>query len=263
MTRNSPARERAISLGNARPTSSSTPAPNSQLRGFQLQTAEEPAVARRERGRFNASAKGQTNFDAATRIDAAALTSRAAPIRSRRRSWSRSRICRAAACGRSGPAIGQLQNWPARLAVWLPTMNNYQLTGNYIVEGDGVASKDGGECVRCGFAAEPLVVKSPLLNVNETRIEGTAAGSWNGQQRRLQIPAATISCAPRPSAAKDIVMALPAGGATELTGTVNYQGDAGRIRQWFADPKLPSPGDLPGNSRARPHCSKPPASCTA
>ena len=97
-----------------------------------------------------------------------------------------------------------------------------------------------------GFAAEPLVVKSPLLNINETRLEGTAAGSWDGQQRRLQVPAASISCATAAVAAKDVVVALPSDGATELTGTVTYQGDAGRIRQWFVDPKLPSPWRLAG-----------------
>ena len=180
-----------------------------QLRGFQLQTAKS-LPWREENVVFNASAKGLTNFDASTRIDAAALTIRSGvdqieakilePVKDLHgggvwRVWAR--------------VFGQLQNWPARLAVCLPTMNNYQLTGNYIVEGDGVVSNTGGEVRQVGFAAEPLVVKSPLLNVNETRIEGTAAGSWNGQQRRLQIPAATISCATAAVAAKDVVMALP------------------------------------------------------
>jgi len=40
-------------------------------------------------------------------------------------------------------------------------------------------------------------------------------------------------------------MALPATGL-ELAGTVNYQGDAGRIRQWFADPRMPSLWRLAG-----------------
>ena len=220
-----------------------------QLHGFQLQTAKS-LPWREESVVFNASAKGLTDFDASTRIDAAALTIRSGndqieakilePVKDLHgggvwRVWAR--------------VFGQLQNWPARLAVFLPTMNNYQLTGNYIVEGDGVASNNGGELRQVGFAAEPFVVKSPLLNVNETRIEGTAAGSWNGQQRRLQIPAATISCATAAVAAKDVVLALSAGGATELTGAVNYQGDAGRIRQWFANPKLPATWRLAGQLR--------------
>ena len=41
-------------------------------------------------------------------------------------------------------------------------------------------------------------------------------------------------------------MALPADAPMELAGTVNYQGDVGRIRQWFADPKMPSPWRLAG-----------------
>ncbi|MFZ1936828.1 MAG: hypothetical protein WCB27_22375 [Thermoguttaceae bacterium] len=217
-----------------------------QLRGFQLQTANNQPW-REDTVVFNASAKGLTNFDTSTRIDAAALTIRSGndqveakilePVKDLHsggvwRVWAR--------------VFGELQNWPARLAVWVPTMNTCQLNGRYIVEGDGVASKDGGQLRQVGFAAEPLVVKSPLLNVNETRLWGTAAGSWDGQQRRLQVPAASINCASAAVAAKDVVIALPAGGATELTGAVSYQGDAARIRQWFADPNVPSPWRLAG-----------------
>ena len=35
----------------------------------------------------------------------------------------------------------------------------------------------------------------------------------------------------------------------EMAGTVNYQGDAGRMQQWFADPKMPSPWHLAGQLR--------------
>ena len=208
---------------------------------------------------LGASAKGLTDFDAATRVDAAALSIHSGvdqfeakimePVKDLHGGgvwhvWAR--------------VFGQLQNWPARLAVFLPTINSYQLTGNYIVEGDGVASSDGGQVRQVGFASEPLVVKSPLLNINEPRVEGTAAASWNGQQRRLQVAAATISCGAAGSAtaavtakvtAKDVVVALPAGGPTELAGTLNYQGDAARLRQWFADPKQPSPWRLAGQLR--------------
>ena len=125
-------------------------------------------------------------------------------------------------------------------------MNTWQLAGGYIVQADGTASKDGAELRQLGFAAEPLIVTSPSLNVNETRIEGTAAGSWNQQQRRLQVPSASIRCATAAVTAKNVVMALPADGPMELAGAVDYQGDAGRIGQWFADPKTPSAWRLAG-----------------
>jgi translocation and assembly module TamB len=227
---------------------------NLQIRGFQLQTAADqknPSVWREDSVVAYAAAKGRTNFDAATRIEKdAMLTVKSGsdqievklmePVENMQNGgvwkvWAR--------------VVGQLQNMPARLAVWLPTMSTYQLNGNYIVEGDGVASKDGAEVRQIGFAAEPLGVKSPLLNINEQRIEGVVAGSWNQQQRRLRVPAASIRCSTAAITAKDVVMAVPAAGATELSGAVDYQGDAGRIRQWFADAKVPSPWRLAGQLR--------------
>ena len=190
---------------------------------------------------FNASAKGLTNFDTSTRIDAAALTIRSGndqveakilePVKDLHsggvwRVWAR--------------VFGELQNWPARLAVWVPTMNTCQLNGRYIVEGDGVASKDGGQLRQVGFAAEPLVVKSPLLNVNETRLWGPRPARGTGSSGACKFPPPRLTALTAAVAAKDVVIALPAGGATELTGAVSYQGDAARIRQWFADPNVPS-----------------------
>jgi len=193
-----------------------------------------------------AAAKGRTNFDASTRIDTATLTVKSGTDQIDAKILEPVKDMQGGGVWRVwGRVVGQLQNWPARLAAWLP-MSNCQLAGGYIVEGDGVASKDGAELRQVGFAAEPLIVKSPWLNVNESRIEGTVAGSWNQQQRRLQIPSASMSCATAAVAAKNVVMAMPATGPLELTGALEYQGNAGRIGQWFANPKTPAAWQLAG-----------------
>jgi hypothetical protein len=219
---------------------------NIELRGFQLQTAKDQPAWREDTVLLYASAKGQTNFDANTRIDAAALTVKSGPDQIDAKILDTVKDLQGGGVWRVGTRIvGQLQNWPPRLAAWLP-MNNCQLRGGYIIEGEGVASKDGAEIRQLGFAAEPFVVSSPWLNVNESRLAGGAAGSWNQQQRRLQLPIASISCATAAVDAKNVVVTLPASGPTELGGTVNYQGDIGRIGQWFANPKTPLAWRLAG-----------------
>jgi hypothetical protein len=221
-----------------------------ELHGFQLQTAKDQPAWREDSLLAYVAAKGQTNFDASTRIDAASLTVKSGPDQIEAKILEPVKDLQGGGVWKVwARVVGQLQNWPARLAVWLPTIGNWQLKGSYIVEGDGVASKDGAELRLMGFAAEPLVVKTPLLNINEARIEGTVAGSWNQQKRCLQLPSASISCSTAAVAAKNVVMALPAGAPMELTGTVDYQGDAGRIGQWFVDPKTPAAWRVAGQLR--------------
>ena len=229
---------------------------NIDFRGFQLGMTGQP-VWREESLSVVATAKGQTNFDANTRIDAATLTVRSGfdtieaklsePIKDMRGGgiWPV-----------EAKMEGQLQNWPARLAAWLP-MNNVQLGGSYILVAKAVASKDGGHLREMRFAAAPLVVNSPWANINEARLDGAVAGSWNQQQRRLQLPAASLVCASTAAdgrtlqssvdiKAQNVVVALPAGAPMELAGTLNYQGDVGRIGLWLADPKDRTPWRLGG-----------------
>ena len=91
-------------------------------------------------------------------------------------------------------AQGQLQNWPGRLAAWVP-MKDWQLSGAYSIDVGATASMDRIDLRQATLRAEPLVVGCSWLNVNEPRVELAAAGSWNQQQRRLQIDPASLTCA--------------------------------------------------------------------
>ena len=175
-----------------------------------LETLGRPAVRRRRRRRnfaasswrwpkqppwredsvlLSASAKGQTNFDANTRIDAATLSVKSGsdqidakilePVKDMQGGgvWP---VWRADA----GP-VAELARPPGRLVA---AMNNVQLAGGYIVEADGVASKDGGELRQMGFAAEPLIVKSPLVEHQRD--------ADRGRRGRLVEPAAAASATP-------------------------------------------------------------------
>lgn len=223
-----------------------------QLRGFQLQMAnsepqaKNPPLWREDSLLVYASAKGQTNFDANTRIDAARLNIRAAtdqidvnlmePVKD---------LHNGGVWPISVQMQGQLQNWPARLAAWMPT-GNCQLAGGYIMKAEAAASKDGADLRQMQFAAAPLLVSTSMLNIKEERVDVTLAGSWNQEQRRLLLPLAKLVCSTAAVEAKNVIVSLPATGTMELAGAISYQGDVGRIRQWFIDPAIKTPWRMAG-----------------
>ena len=132
-------------------------------------------------------------------------------------------------------AQGQLQNWPGRLAAWLP-MKDCRLTGAYNLKAEGTLAGDHAELRQATLTIEPLIVASPRCNINEPRLEAALAASWNRAERRLQIEPASLTCATMGLQASHVTWAAPAGGPPDVAGTLNYQADAARIRQWFADP---------------------------
>jgi translocation and assembly module TamB len=239
-----------------------------QFRGFQMAMTGRP-LWREDAIEANASARGRTNFDASTRIDTASLNVKSGYDQIEAKLLEPVNDMRDGGVWPVGLTMrGYLQNWPARLAPWIPTMGQCQLAGGYSLQASAVASKQGGDLRQMGFAAQPLIVKSPWANLNEGWIEGDASGSWNQQQRRLQLPAASLKClAKAPDnakdangaaattvavQAKDVVVAMPTAGPMELVGTLGYQGDVGRVQQWFVDPKVASlwhiNGQLNGNA---------------
>ena len=64
-------------------------------------------------------------------------------------------------------------------------------------------------CAQVRLAAAPLIVASPWLNVNEPRVDAAVAGSWNQQQRRLQLDPASLTCATVAVQANNVVLAMP------------------------------------------------------
>lgn len=216
-----------------------------RLQKFQLAMPDQPAWQEADLVAL-LSAKGQTNMGVETRIDTATLSVKTASDQ------IDARLVQPVKDLRNGgvwpvhvQAQGQLQNWPGRLAAWLPT-KDYRVTGGYAVEADGTASMDSVELRQVRAAAAPLIVASTSLNMNEPRLDLTAAGSWNQKLRRLQIEPGNLTCATAIVQANNIVVAVPEKGPMELAGTLKYQGDVARIRGWFNDPQKPSTWQLAG-----------------
>ncbi len=222
-----------------------------QLTGFQW------AMAGREPWREESllafvSAKGQTDFTTETRIDSATLNVKAGSDK------IEAQLTQPVANLRGGgiwplylKMEGQLQNWPARLAFLLPT-NQCRLAGAYAFDADVMASKVTGNLKRVRFAAAPLTVASPWLTLNEPRIDLEAGGSWDWRARKLQIEPAKLNCPSLALQANNILVALPEAGPMELAGNVKYQGEIGRLRQWFlgaAPPAWQMAGQLTGEAQ--------------
>lgn len=192
------------------------------------------------------SAKGQTDLTVETRIDAAAASLKAGEDQ------IDIRLAQPVQNLRSGgawpvhaQAKGQLQNWPNRLAAWLPT-KDCRLAGAYALEADATASSQSVEVRQIRMAAAPLVVNSLWLMINETQVDIGAAGSWDQSKRRLQIEPANLTCATAAIQANNVVWSVPEKGPAELGGTLQFRGDAARVRTWLSDPKTAADWRLAG-----------------
>ena len=134
---------------------------------------------------------------------------------------------------------GQLQRWPGRLAVWLPS-KTWTAGGTYeLVTGATLASR-GIALRQLRFTAENLDFSGPQLAVREPKVELTLTGRWEGEARRLELESATAASNSLTIQANRFVCAFPPRGPVELSGTVTYQAALDRIRGWTAvDPKNP------------------------
>ncbi len=216
-----------------------------KIDGFQLATAGKPAwIEPSLTATF--SANGQTDLGAKTRIDAAALTLTTAGDR------IGARLTGAVADlsgGGTWPVHldmqGQLQNWPPRLGPWLPT-DDWRVGGAYSLLVEATASKDAAQLRQLTLTATPLAVASKSFNADEPRLVVSASGSWDGQQRRVQIDHAKLDCATVAVDANNVLVSMPESGPMQMAGSISYQTFLGRLKQWFADPAVKPSWNIAG-----------------
>jgi len=197
------------------------------------------------------SAKGKTDAAANTRLDAAAVNLQAGDDR------LTAQLLEPVADLKQGGVWpvrvlmqGQLQNWTARAGSFLP-LSNWRLVGAADLDIQATASKDGVNIGQAKIHATQFALSSPYINMQEPELEISAAGSWSQQQYRLQLAPATLATTSLAVQADNFLMAMPQNGPFEISGTVKYQGDLGRMSQWFADrtkpPAWAMSGQMVGN----------------
>ena len=140
---------------------------------------------------------------------------------------------------------GQLQSWEARLASFLP-LKDWRLAGEIDVNVQATGSKDGVNIGQAKLDLNQFTLASPYVNMDEPKIEITAVGSWNNKLSRLQLAPATLAASSLAVQSDNFVMAMPQNGPLEISGVVKYQGDLGRMRQWFADRAKPPAWNVTG-----------------
>jgi translocation and assembly module TamB len=216
-----------------------------RLHNFQLALKNQPAW-REDNLNIQFAAKGQTDLGVDTRIDSGTLNVNTPTDQ------IELRLAQAVKDLRNGGAWpvqakmkGQLQNWPGRLAAWLP-MTDCRFSGSYDIQADGTASADAVELRQARINSMPLVISSPWVNVNEPQLDLTMAGSWNRQHRRIAVDPVNLNCATLAVQASRVLFAMPEKGPVEMSGTLKYQGDAARIRRALSDSAKPSPWQLAG-----------------
>ncbi|MEN6407907.1 MAG: hypothetical protein ABFC77_15745 [Thermoguttaceae bacterium] len=216
-----------------------------RLRNFQIGPTDRPFWREDDLIAF-ASAKGQTDLGVETRIDSATLNVKTAVDR------LDARLLQPVANLRDGgawpvhlEATGQLRNWPGRLAAMLDT-KDCRLEGNYTLKLVGTASSNGVDVRQAAISVQPLRVASPWLNADESQLEVTLVGAFDRAGRRLQIEPASVVCPSAMILVNNVVLAMPEQGPLQLSGAVKYQGDAARVRRWFAAPNQQSDWQIVG-----------------
>ncbi|MGD0654904.1 MAG: DUF748 domain-containing protein [Thermoguttaceae bacterium] len=181
------------------------------------------------------SAKGKTDATADTRLDAAAVNIQAGDDR------LTAQLLQPVADMKQGGIWpvrvlmqGQLRNWTARAASFLP-LSNWRLSGAVDLDVQATVSKDGVNIGQAKIHATQFALTSPYINMQEPELELTAAGSWDQRQYRLQLAPAALATTSLAVQADNFLMTMPQNGPFEISGTVKYQGDLGRLSQWFVD----------------------------
>ncbi len=219
-----------------------------QINNFQLTAAGKPPL-REPALTLTMSANGQTDLGVNTRIDAAALALKTA-------SDQIDAILTGAVADLNGGGSwpvrldmqGQLHNWPARLAPWLPT-GDWRLDGGYTLGIDATASTENVELRQLKLKVLPLKIASNTLNADESQLSAILSGSWNGAERRVQIVQGACNCDTVAVNAKNVVVSIPEEGEIELAGSLNYQTFIDRLKHWFDDPAAPPSWRIAGMLR--------------
>ncbi|MBN1394577.1 MAG: hypothetical protein JW959_06110 [Pirellulales bacterium] len=214
------------------------------VNNFQLATAGKRAWIEPNMT-LSLTAAGQTDLGENTRIDAAAISLKTAADR------IDAKLTGAVVDPTGGPwpvrldMRGNLRNWPARLAPWMPT-DDWRLTGDYVLAAEATATDDDVFLRQLTVSAVPLKVASKSFNADEPRLDANASGSWEGKQRRLRIERAGLACGTLAVGANNLLVSMPESGTTEMSGSLTYQTFLGRLKQWFADPAAPPAWRLAG-----------------
>ena len=201
-----------------------------QLRGFQWSLPNRPPW-REETVTLEASAKGQTDLGANTRIDAAALSVKAKSDRLDVRLAAP--VANLSGSG-AWPMIvqmqGQLQDWPPRLAAWLP-MNNCRLGGGYVLS---VTVQPSAGVVHGNATVELTnltVIDAAGQQFREPTIRLAAQGEYDSKSQVLQLGQCQLTSSAVAAGAAGCISPVGGENNAQFQGQFNY--DLQRLSDLF------------------------------
>lgn len=199
-----------------------------QLRSFELAIPERPTWTE-ENLTVTLSATGRSDSRADTRVDTAMLRIDVGA------DWLQARLTQPVLDLRGGGdwpveirAAGELARFAPRVSPWV-ILNDWRLSGSFELLAQGTGSAAAVDVRQGRFAVTQLQVQGPGVDIREPQAELIVSGRWDGDQRRLQVPSASLTSDTVSAQAADVVCTLIEGGLPELAGTVAFRGSLDRL----------------------------------
>ncbi len=192
-----------------------------QLDGFQWAVKGTPAW-REDNIVVSAAAKGQTDLADKTRIDAASLTLMTATDRLDASLTEPIVDLRNAGAYAVHVGLqGQLQNWPSRLAAWIPA-GSTRLQGAYNLQADAKAAAGLLRAQATARVSNLAILDSSGPQFQEPEITLSAAGQYDSKSQSLDLEQVQVTSSMLAAGAAGRI--APAGGHNEgqFKGQINY-----------------------------------------
>lgn len=223
-----------------------------QVRNFALADATgkswaEPNV------RLFASASGVTDLTMNTRVDAFAIHGEAGADKLDVKLRSAMPTLNAGPWPMEAKLQGNLENWPARLALWMPGVD-WKAAGPFQLSATAGVTTSVVEASEVLFMAKPFQFAGMGLLMNEPHLSLTANDArWQNSARVLDLKQASLITPPFAAQLSNGKLTLPAKGGLTLGGGLKYQGSLDRMQNWFVNPQSPTAwriaGKLAGEGR--------------
>ena len=135
---------------------------------------------------------------------------------------------------------GKLDAWPHRLRPVID-LGDWTCTGQGQVTGQVVVARGGVAAQALHLTAAPLALLGPGVSVNEPKAELSLTGRWDRQAGKAALDQAVFTSNTLSVRLNDLTLVTPqADTPLALSGTLQYQGNLGRLRQWFTGPAAQS-----------------------
>ena len=144
----------------------------------------------------------------------------------------------ARACGQSTHSLqGALEQWQPRLALFVP-LADWNLAGQCDLSARAIVGPTDVQLPALELTVQRLQAVSETRFISEPELRLKAAGSLTREPLQLVISQADLTTSALQARATDLRYSSPAG-VPQLQGTLDYQGDLGRMNAWLRSPQTP------------------------